>query len=177
MIVADLSTQFDTITRSAFRLEGLQAYDVTGEGESLRAFREGLPRPVYSVRTDDYLRRIALQAAAGIDWCRMRVVEYPLSEYVRWELLSYVESQAVGERVLLVDRALVGDLGPDFWLFDADTDQARAVLMHYDQQGRVVKRELITAADALAELAQRRARAEVHAVPLNVFLAQNGARE
>lgn len=167
---ADLSALFDSVTRTAFRLETLQTYDVSGELDSVRAFRDGLPRPERSVRTNPFLRRIALQTAVGVQWSRVRVVEYPLTEYVRYELLGYVESQAAGEQISLVDREVARDLGPDFWLLDAGMPSARAVLMHYDEEGRIVDRELTTDPDVLVRLAGQQAAAETYAVPLNAFL-------
>lgn len=171
MTGADLAALFDTVTHTAFRLETRQSYDVAGDLAGLRAFRNGLPRPERSVRTNAFLRRIAQQTIAGARWSRVRVVEYPLTEYVRYELLGYVESQAAGEEIRLVDRDFVEDIGEDFWLLDAGTPRGRAVLMHYDDQGRIVDRELASDAALLAQLAGRQAAVEIHAVSLNAFLA------
>lgn len=171
MTGADLSALFDSVTRTAFRLETLQSYDVSGEIDSVRAFRDGLPRPERSVRTNPFLRRIALQTAGGVRWSRVRIVEHPLTEYVRYELLGYVESQAAGEQISLVDRDVARDLGPDFWLLDAGTPNARAVLMHYDDQGRIVDRTLTTDPEQTAQLAGQQAAAEMYAIPLNTYLA------
>lgn len=148
-----------------------QAYAVPAEDPSARAFREGLPRPERSVRTSAWLRRIAVTTAQGKDWSRLRLIEWPLTEYTRHELLSYVESQAAGERILLVDRAHVDYDGPDYWLFDDGTEHARAGLLHYSHAGEMKRRELVTEAARTAELAAVRDRALRHAVPLNTFLA------
>jgi hypothetical protein len=47
------------------------------------------------------LRRIALTTAAGKSWSRIHVIQEPLSEYLRYELIGYVESMAVGEEIRL----------------------------------------------------------------------------
>ena len=171
---ANLTEQLGSITRSGFRLEGRQVYDVSAEVESIQAWRDGKPRPERSVRTNSYLQQVARQVLEGADRCRVRVVEQPLSEYTRYQLQGYVETQAAGERVLLVDRELVdeGDLELDYWLLDAGSGHTRAVLMHYDEQGHIIDRELVTDRERLLELAQRRERVEALAVPLNMWLAQ-----
>jgi hypothetical protein len=139
---------FDQFTVSAFRLETLQHYSVSAEDARMRAFREGTPRPERSVRTSPWLRRIALTAAAGKSWSRVHVIKEPLSEYLRYELIGYVESMAVGEEIRLADpledRVLV-----DFWLFDAGTPEAFTVLMHYNDDGVVLGYERV---DKAAEL-------------------------
>jgi hypothetical protein len=47
----------------------------------------------------------------GKSWSRVHVIQEPLSEYLRYELIGYVESMAVGEEIRLAyplkDRALV----------------------------------------------------------------------
>ncbi len=146
MTPEEFAAVFDQFEHSAFRLETLQRYAVSAEDERLRAFREGLPRPERSVRTSDWLRRIALTTAGGKSWSRAHLIREPLSEYLRYELIGYIESQACGEEIRLADLAKhpeLGDLGPDFWLFDADTPGEFAVLMHYDQDGRVLGYERI----------------------------------
>jgi hypothetical protein len=134
---ADFAACFDQFHRTAFRLETLQRYAVSTEDERLRAFREGLPRPERSVRTSDWLRRVALTTAAGKAWSRVHLIRVPLSEYLRYQLIGYVESASAGEEIRLAsyDPAMA-ELG-DFWLFDADTPDAFAVLMRYDDGGHV----------------------------------------
>jgi hypothetical protein len=169
----DFAALFDTFQHTAFRLEALQTYDVTAETEAVRAFREGLPRPERSVRTSPWLRRVAVSTAQGKQWSRVRVVSYPLTEYTRYELVGYVESQAAGEHIQLVDFDRVGDLGPDFWLFDAGTPHARAVLMRYTVDGKIEGFELVTDPNQLERLQSIQHTAEAHAVPLNEFLARS----
>jgi hypothetical protein len=163
---------FDTFTDRTFRLETLQAYAVSSEDARLRAFREGTPRPERSVRTDPWLRRIAVSTAAGKSWGRVHVVTRPVTEYLRYELVSYVESQAVGEQIGIVDG---GDhpllASPDFWLFDWDTDHTQAVVMHYSPDGRIQDREHVTDPTRLDQLNTARRAAQRDAVPLNTYLA------
>ena len=167
----DLAALYDEFTDTAFRLERWQHYAISAEDPAFRAFREDRPRPERSVRTSPWLARIAVGVAARKDWSRVRVIEWPLSEYTRYELVAYVESQAAGERIQVVDRADVGDLGPDFWLFDAGTDHAAAVVMHYGADGELLRREPVRDLARVAELDAIRVKAQAAARPLNEFLA------
>lgn len=152
MNAEELAARFDAFNRSAFRLETLQHYAISAEDERLRAFREGLPRPERSVRTSEWLRRVALTTAAGKSWSRVHLIREPLSEYLRYELVGYVESAAVGEEIRLAWHAPdLPDVG-DFWLFDAETSAASAVLMHYGHDGRVLGFEEVSDAKALDHL-------------------------
>ena len=112
---------------------------------------------------------------AGKSWKRVRVVDDPLTWYQRQQLRSHVESQAVGEQVLVAHRADVPDHGPDVWLFDADSSTASALLMSYDAEGHWLGFEHITDPAPLVDIAARVLRVEEHAVPLNVYLTSVGS--
>lgn len=148
MTPEEFDDAFDQFRVSAFRLETLQCYSVSAEDARMRAFREGTPRPERSVRTSPWLRRIALTTAAGKLWSRVHIIEEPLSEYLRYELIGYVESMAVGEEIRLAYP--LDDRDPvDFWLFDAGTPEGFAVLMRYNDDGAVLGYERV---DKPAEL-------------------------
>ncbi len=168
----EFNAAFDNFRISASRLETLQHYAVSAEDAALRAFREGLPRPERSVRTSPWLQRIAATTLAGKSWSRMRLVQHPLSEYVRYELISYVESQAVGEEIRLVDlnrHPELSSLGPDFWYFDADTPSEFAIIIHYDGNGSVLGYERSTHVTRCREQQQS---AVSRSVSLAEYLAQ-----
>jgi hypothetical protein len=143
----EFNAAFHAFRVSAFRLECLQTYAVSAEDARLRAFREGLPRPERSVRTNPWLARIAATTIAGKSWSRVRLVRHPLTEYTHYELIGFTESQAVGEQIRIVDldaHAELGRLGPDFWLFDAGESDAFAIVMRYDAAGSVLGYERTT---------------------------------
>ncbi len=165
---------FDAFTDSTFRLETLQQYTIAEEQERIERFRRGEPRPERSVRTSPWLRRIAVTTAAGKEWTRVHVVDHPLSEYLRYQLVGYVENQAVGEQIAIADRAAHPDLeelSRDFWLFDADTDHAFAVLMDYDDAGHILDFDRADDTDTLQRCRAQRDTALSHAVHLNTYLA------
>jgi hypothetical protein len=164
---------FDVFTHAVFRLETRQVYVVDQERERLSAFREGRPLPERSIRTSSWVRRMALSTIDGKEWSRVRIVEYPLTEYTRFELLSYIDHAMVGQIAYIADRApaLTG-LDQDFWLFDGDTGHPVARLMHYDTEGRFLGSETTTDAAIVERCKQQRDLARAHAVPLNQFLAE-----
>jgi hypothetical protein len=164
---------FDRFRLTVARLEALPAYDVGGqEAVRIQAFREGRPRPVRSVVTDPWLARIAVSTiTAGKRWTRVRVVDDPLTDYQRYQLTSHQEAQAVGEQVLIAPRSVVGDVGPDFWLFDESEPDAHAVVMRYDAQGHWLGASVVTDLDEAHRLGDRLRAVTASAVPLNDFLA------
>lgn len=175
-MIPDYSRLYDDFTHTAFRIETRQEYAVHAEDPSLAAFRIGTARPERSVRTSSWLARIAADTIAGKQWGRVRLVEWPLTEYTRWELVSFAESQAAGERIWLVpaDR---GYDGPDVWLFDLDTDHPVAFETLYTDDGAVRDRRLVTDTDELANLRNARDHLVAGATPLNEFLAREATAQ
>jgi hypothetical protein len=174
----EFDSYFDRFVTDVFRLETLQAYAVSEEDARLLAFRTGTPRPERSVRTEPWLARIAVTTAAGKNWQRVHVVDHPLSEYLRYELVGYVESQAAGEQIRIADRAAdesLAELGEDFWLFDADSDDAYAVLMRYDDVGQFVGFEYADDHSTLERCRAERQLALRYSVSLNAYLADRKA--
>lgn len=172
--VDDFGALFDRLTDSAFRLETLQAYNVAEDTESIASWRAGRARPEFSVRTSQWAARLATSILAGRSWRRVRVVDLPLSEYVRWEMAAYIESAVLGEEIrILVRSGEFAGLTNDFWLFDATTSRPYAVDQLYDATGRPGTHQLVTDRDLIAAryaaLAERAWRA---AVPLNQWLAR-----
>jgi Family of unknown function (DUF6879) len=147
---------------------------VEEETERIAAFLRGEPRPEWSVRTSPWLARIAARTAAGRSWRRVHVVRLPLSDYLRYELVGYVESQACGEQIRITDqsagRADAIALG-DFWLFDADTPAASAIDMSYDANGSWTGADLVTDARQLNDRHRAAERIWSAGTPLNHFLA------
>lgn len=164
---------FDEVRKSAFRYEGLPVYAVDEEDEDLAAWRAGRAMAERSVRTDPWLTRIARQTVMdGVDWCRVRHVTSPPSWYVAFEVPGYIESQAVGERILLTERQ-VWD-GPDFWLLDADTRRARAVIQTYGPGGEHIRNELVPPRSRLVNELERVADDLVRvATPLNQWIVEH----
>jgi hypothetical protein len=172
--VTDFAACFDEFRVSAFRLETLRQYAVPAEDDRIAAFRERRPLPERSVRTSPWLRRVAETTAVGKHWSRVHVVDEPLSEYVRFEMVTYRESAQAGENIRITDRRAnpaLDALRTDFWLFDAETDRPFAALMQYDTDGHYVEAAVTTGRTAIAECKAARDLALNHSVPLTTYLA------
>lgn len=179
MTPEQFDAHFDRFTGTVFRLETLQDYGDPGEAERVAAYHRGDPQPERSIRTSPWLARIAATTLAGKRWLRVRVVEEPLTEYTRYELAGYVESQAAGEEIRIVRRdaaPAVATLRRDFWLFDAGMTDEFALLMRYGPGGEYEGAGLVTNPDLLEEFAAERELALQWAIPLNEYLAQKGQR-
>jgi hypothetical protein len=66
---------------------------------------------------------------------------------------------------------------PDFWLFDAGTPDARAVLMHYASDGSLLEREFVADPIEAARLATVKDETARRSASLNEFLARLKAGE
>jgi len=170
-----LSERFDHFRHSAFRLETRQRYAIGGaEEERLRAFRQGRPRPERSVTTNGYLAQVARATLAGKHWSRVHIVDWPLSEYLRYELVGYVESAAVGEEILIASRDTSPELAglrEDFWLFDEGSRSEMAVVLDSSDGGEFTGAREVRDAAGIEQCRQAKAAAMRHAVRLNAFLA------
>ena len=166
---------FDEFTSTAWRLETRQRYIAPGEEARIEAFRQGMPRPERSVRTEPFLARIAVTTVAGKEWCRVRLVTEPLTEYTRYQMAGFVESQAAGWETriaVLRDESRLGRLHREFWLFDAYLPGAFALLLDYDDDGRYLDTRKVTDRAELMELCTEWELAVAHSVPFNEYVAE-----
>ena len=172
--MTDFAACFDEFRVSAFRLETLRQYAIPAEDERIVAFRERRPLPERSVRTSPWLRRIADTTAVGKHWSRVHVVDEPLSEYVRFEMVTYRESAQAGEDIRITDRRAdpaLDALQTDFWLFDAETDQPFAAILQYDPVGHYVGAQVMNDGPTVGACKTARDLALRYSVPLAVYLA------
>jgi hypothetical protein len=167
MQMDELQRMLRKVERSVFRLETLSAYTAPGEAEMLRAFNEGHPMPPRSPDTDPWLRMVADSVHAGRRWSRVHVLDRPLSDYLRFELLGYQGNVVAGEDVRIADRANVpealGALTGDFWLLDDEL----ALVIEYDGDGRRLSMEPTRDVGGLVE---QRDLAIQHSIPLLGYL-------
>jgi uncharacterized protein DUF6879 len=173
MTLEEFDQLFNRFTATAFHLETHQAYAVSEEDERLRAWRDGRPRPERSVRTSPWLQRIASTTIAGKRWSRVHLIKEPLSEYLRYQLVGYVESQAVGEEIRLAsinEYPELAGLGPDMWLFDSGTPGAFGVQLDFDEFGHLI--DIVSVdVDGVVELELERDLALDYSVSLAEYLA------
>lgn len=114
--------------------------------------------------------------AKGVDLVRVRIVDDPLSSYLRdYELPSYVVSAQLGERIVVtrageVKQVLDRFRVPDFLLFDA-----RCVLVNnYNEAGAPDGALLVDEPALVDEYRSVAERLVASAVELETFLADEG---
>lgn len=135
--IAELGAYVDAhLTRSAFRLELLDAYEAASDGSQFARYVAGEAPPGPEV-FGSWLDRLRRERAEGITRQRVHVVTRPLSPYLRYECeWGYTVSGGAGEdiRILdLTDRPHPGGIpARDFWLID----DVHVLDMHYDPSGQ-----------------------------------------
>jgi hypothetical protein len=137
-----MSSLISGATRSAFRLETLPQYLVSQDIDAFAAWKSGMPLPASTPETSPYLAAVQKRTQAGCRRYRVHILDYPLSEYSRYELDAYRPNQAAGEEIYLADRAshaALRDLHEDFWLIDDEI----LIRMIYDDEGRFLGPERV----------------------------------
>ncbi len=171
MTPADL---YRTCSASAWRLEVLQHYTVTGDEERQRAFHAGGPLPPPGPGKLSSLALISRLRQAGRQVGRVHVVSQPLSAYVRYELAAYAENVAAGEDIRIAEKSLYPELGSimqDFAIFDEETPQAAVVFFEYDDAGLIRGYQVTDDAETLERCRRQRELAFARSVPLAGFTA------
>jgi hypothetical protein len=168
--------EFDRFARTAFRLETRQDY--TGAtGPRYDYWRRGEPMPERSPRTSLWLARVAKTTRAGKRWQRAHIVEQPLSEYMRYEMVVYAENVAAGEEIRIVDRnahPALDTLADDYWLFDAhDPTLEHGVFLRFDDKGYPIRYERTSNLESLAVCYWQRDLVWSLAIQLAEFLADH----
>jgi hypothetical protein len=170
MDLADLERIAEAST-DRFRLETLPTYLVPEEADEFDAWRRGR-RALPTVEESPWLRHIRDTTTAGVRWWRVRVLDYPLTDYSAYELHGYQGNTGAGEDVFVANRAWsseLADLREDFWIFDDQT----IIRMIYDDAGHFLRPELAT---DTARYLGIRSIAVRHAAALADFLTDNEPR-
>lgn len=147
---AEFDALFASFEHTAYRLETLQAYDVSYEVEPYRAFLTGHPQP-RDLSKDQWVGMIRQATAAGKVFQRVHVVTEPLTDYLRYELgWSYPPNVEAGEDIRILSAGSgrwPGLPRHDYWLFDSSDlwvmeyagDGTFRWIEHVDDPGMIVK--------------------------------------
>ncbi|TQN32917.1 hypothetical protein FHX37_2905 [Haloactinospora alba] len=124
------------LTRSAFRLEVLDRYEVAADGGDFARYLAGEPDPDYE-RKQPWLDQLTAEYEAGILNHRVHVLRTPLSDYLRYECeWGYLLNARAGEEIHIIDLAEQpepeGLVDHDFWL----VDDRYGLRMYYSPEGR-----------------------------------------
>jgi hypothetical protein len=168
---ADLRKHLHEFKQEAFRLEMLDKYEVASSNERVSRFLGGDPLPPHSAT--DWLDLVANATQGGKLMQRVHILPGKLTPYLRYEIeWGYCYSASVGENIYVVqsDKVLPSLLNPDtrdFWLFDNKV----AIVLHYDEGGRLVDiAEEIDAARIQEHVRTKEALLQI-ATPLRSYLA------
>lgn len=129
-------------TKSLFRLEALDYYNVASDGDEYERYVAGEATPNLEHKRP-WMEHIRGEVARGLRTYRVHVVRSPLNDYLRFECeWGYVYNARAGEHIRILDLAEqprpADLLDEDFWLID-DREVLR---MHYDAEGRYIGAEL-----------------------------------
>lgn len=114
------SDLFRNFEHTAWRLEVRTAYGVANEDDPYRQFLAG--EEPDTEWFGPWLRLMEEQTAQGKRVERVRLIDDPPSDYLRFELWGTPFNQSAGEDIRYLDRRKAQDLslpGYDFWLFDS----------------------------------------------------------
>lgn len=125
---------FTSYKSSAFRLETLQVYAVSYEDKPFQDFMSGKERYA-DAESVEWGNLIRSGIAAGKTMSRVHVIEEPLTDYLRFEILwPYHNNFEAGDdiRLIVMSQGEWPSNLPkeDFWLFD----ESLVADMKYDEQ-------------------------------------------
>lgn len=86
----------------------------------------------------------------------------------------YQANVEAGEDVRIADRDMCPELGAlrrDFWLFDAETPDVFAMLMHHDDAGHLTGFDIVDDPETIDECRRERDLAISSSVPLHEYAA------
>lgn len=171
-ITSVTSPAFDALfagfKHTAYRLETLQAYDVSYEIGSYRAFLAGQPMPRDSAK-NAWVDMLSEAARAGKVVQRVHLVNEPLTDYLRYEMeWSYAPNVDFGEDVRILPSRRVPSMDiprlaalKDYWLFDSSD----LWVMEYDDEGRFLYIEQVSDSPTIVFRAYLRDAALHYAIP------------
>lgn len=133
---AALGTFIDQATRTLFRLETLDHYDVSSDGGDFQRYMRGEHGPDAG-RKAAWHKVLQADLDRGVTTSRVHVVRSPLSDYLRYEFEWGYAHNLAYENIGILDLAeqqMPAELEciGDFWLID----EAIVAVMHYDDAGR-----------------------------------------
>lgn len=128
-----LGDMFGRFERTAFRCEARPSYLMTDRAR-FDLWNSGAPLPRKTADNDGWIATIAAAAGRAAVIERIRIVDYPVNAYTRFEFTAFRDNVDAGERISVVERRVLDPSWqdtPDYWLFDDDT----VFVQRYDEEG------------------------------------------
>ncbi|ROT32387.1 DUF6879 family protein [Micromonospora sp. HM5-17] len=137
---------FVDFEHTAFKFEVRRAYGLPSEDLPFQQFLNGEDPGVEWLR--DWLDLMREQTSTGKRVERVRVVDDPPSDYLRFEIFITPHNIAAGEDIRYLDRARARELqlpNHDFWLFDSRT----LAILHFGEDDAFLGFEMVEDTDEL----------------------------
>jgi hypothetical protein len=133
----------ENFSKTLFRLETLDQYEVASDGSDFARYLNGDPGPDPE-RKQPWLDHLRNEAERGLYRHRVHILRSPLSDYIRYECeWGYAYNVRAGEDVRILDvaeRSCPEDVvDHDFWLID----DVKVLRMHYGANGQYLGAEIM----------------------------------
>lgn len=139
---------FRTFEHAAFKFEVRRAYGLPSEDLPFQQFLGG--QDPGTAWLQDWLDLMESQTSTGRRVERVRVMDDPPSDYLRFEIFMTPHNLAAGEDIRYLDRRRGEELElptHDFWLFDS----RRLAILHFDEDDLFLGFETIDSVEAVLQ--------------------------
>lgn len=158
------------LRRHSWKVEVLQFYDEEGDPSWQKMIKgdwDGALNSLTEAVQED-LREIQDLRRDGIRVSRLRIIERPLSDYLRWELESYKLSASAGEEIFILDKA---GMAEEAHLQDlVGFDENEVILLNYDAAGKLTSAVRISDTKCVRNALEAYDHLLSRAVPLDDFM-------
>lgn len=164
----DFNDLFQQYRYTAWRLETRTFYGVLHENEPFQRWLSGDDSDIAWFKP--WLRMMRAELATGKRMERVRLIDDPPSDYLRWELWGTPYNLGVGEDIRYLPRThpIVAELpDEDFWVFDSST----VARLEFDEQGNVLGAVLSKDPAQVVAALQTRDAAWHHALTFTEYMA------
>lgn len=170
---ASLQANKANAAKEVFRLEFRQVYSVEADLQEFEKWKRS-EQTAADDPSNQYWCELRDLRDRGIESRRVRVIDFPISDYLRYEIDFYRGSSEQGEEILFIERAPTIDcmqstaVTQDYWLFDRST----VLLWKYDKRGQRDGQDEATNPVSVAPYRELRDCLVRHALPMSEFMAR-----
>ncbi|WP_374582062.1 DUF6879 family protein [Frankia sp. CiP3] len=162
---------FETFEHTAYRLETRDRYSSPREVEPLRKFLAGEPDVSYH---ENWLSMVRQATAEGRRFSRVRVVSFPLTDYIRFGMWVAGYTREAGDDIRYITRDQAVELPKyDYWLFDS----RKVLKMRFTDDDQFIGGEVIEDPAEIVEHNYWRDAAQHHAIDRDEFVAKYEQRD
>jgi hypothetical protein len=166
-----LQVQKQSALSEVFRLEYRRVYNVKDDLAEFEKWKRG-EKTAADDPDNSYWQEVRALRDRGVRSRRIRVVDFPIGDYLKYEIDFYRGSEANGEEIFFLERAPTIDcmqstvVVQDFWLFDGDV----VLLWKYGKDGKRDGQEEARDADTVRPYVQLRDCLEAKALSMSDFI-------